>query len=129
MRALQVNASLPRLGLQVVDVRVPILRKNEILIRVCAAGVTPSELLWYPTSHRPDGTPRMHAIPGHEFSGAVAAPGEGVEQIRAGDLVYGMNDWFIEGATAEYCLATACTIAHKPVRLTHAEAATIPSAH
>jgi len=99
MRALQVNASLPEPGLEMVDVPVPVPGKNEILIKVRAAGVTPSELVWYPTSHHPDGTPRTHAIPGHEFSGVVAAFGDGVEQFHVGDLVYGMNDWFIDGAT------------------------------
>ena len=45
------------------------------------------------------------AIPGHEFSGVVAAVGADVSGVAVGDEVYGMNDWFGDGATAEYCLA------------------------
>jgi NADPH:quinone reductase-like Zn-dependent oxidoreductase len=48
---------------------------DELLIRVHAAGVTPTELLWYPTTHIKSGEKRSRAIPGHEFSGAVAAMG------------------------------------------------------
>ena len=43
---------------------------GEILVAVRAAGVTPSELQWEPTSTLADGRPRPRpVIPGHEFSG------------------------------------------------------------
>ena len=99
---------------------------GELLIRVHAAGVTPTELQWYPTTHGKGGEPRRDAVPGHEFSGVVAAVGEAAQGFRAGDEVYGLNDWFIEGATAEYCLVADSGIALKPARLSHAEAASVP---
>jgi len=34
-----------------------------------------------------------------------------------------MNDWFSDGAMAEYCVTRHNWVAPKPVRLTHAEAA------
>jgi NADPH:quinone reductase-like Zn-dependent oxidoreductase len=37
-----------------------------------------------------------------------------------------MNDWFVDGATADYCTAPATSLAHKPKCLTHAEAAAVP---
>jgi NADPH:quinone reductase-like Zn-dependent oxidoreductase len=51
-------------------------RRGELLVRVYAAGVTPTALLWYPTTHRKTGERRSHAVPGHEFSGVIAAVGE-----------------------------------------------------
>ena len=42
---------------------------REILVRIIAAGVAPTELLWYPTTHTRDGSKRSGAVPGHEFSG------------------------------------------------------------
>ncbi len=99
---------------------------DEVLVRVCAAGVTPTELRWYPTSHRKDGEKRSRAVPGHEFSGVIAAVGERVEGFTGGQEVYGMNDWFADGAMAEYCVTPASSVAAKPLRLTHAEAASIP---
>jgi NADPH:quinone reductase-like Zn-dependent oxidoreductase len=68
-------------------------RRGELLVRVYAAGVTPTELLWYPTTHSKNGERRSHAVPGHEFSGVVAAVGEDVVGFAIGQEVYGMNDW------------------------------------
>jgi NADPH:quinone reductase-like Zn-dependent oxidoreductase len=108
------------------DVPRPTPSKNEVLIQVHAAGVTPTELLWYPTWHNKDGGARSGAIPGHEFSGVVAAVGDSVTGLSVGDEVYGMNDWFIDGATAESCVAAASGIVPKPSKLTHAQAAAVP---
>ena len=87
---------------------------------------TPTELRWYPTTHAPDGGKRTGAIPGHEFSGIVEAVGPDVDPGHVGAEVFGMNDWFAEGATAEYCVAPSPSIAAKPYRLSHAEAASVP---
>ncbi|MEO6923400.1 MAG: NADP-dependent oxidoreductase [Bryocella sp.] len=101
---------------------------DELLIKVKAAGVTSTELLWYPTTHAKDGTARVHAIPGHEFSGVVARVGSQGQPYAVGDEVYGMNDWFEQGATAEFCLAIPSGVALKPAKLTHTEAAAVPVA-
>ena len=97
-----------------------------MLIRVCAAGVMRTELLWYPTSHTKSGARRWAAIPGHEFSGVVAAPGQEAGGLGSGQDVFGMNDWFSDGAMAEYCVAPVSAVAPKPLRLSHAEAASVP---
>lgn len=112
--------------LNLVDVAKPETGSGEILIQVRAAGVTPSELLWSPTTHTKSGAARIHAIPGHEFSGVIAAIGKDVQGFKNGDEVYGMNDWFAEGATAEFCLALPQNIARKPATLTHEAAASVP---
>src|SRR5258708_34140044 len=100
--------------------------RGELLIRIFAAGVTPTELLWYPTTHTKAGETRSGAIPGHEFSGVIEQTGEDAGAAAAGDIVFGMNDWFADGATAEYCLAPYSAVAPKPRSLTHAEAPTVP---
>jgi NADPH:quinone reductase-like Zn-dependent oxidoreductase len=100
--------------------------KDELLIRVVAAGVTPTELQWYPTSHLKSGEKRTRAIPTHEFSGIIAAVGEEVTDVEIGQEVYGMNDWFEDGALAEYCVTQPSSVATKPTRLTHVEAASVP---
>jgi len=87
--------------------------------------VTGTELLWQPTTHTKSGENRRHAIPGHEFSGAIAAVGVGADGI-VGQEVFGMNDWYAQGATAEFCCAPPSAIAPKPARLTHVEAASVP---
>jgi len=123
MKAMEFNETL---HLQPVLRPVPQPQAGEILVQVTAAGVTPTEKLWYPTTHNADGTPRSKAIPGHEFSGIVSAVGEGVADYRPGDRVYGMNDWFAEGATAEFCIAKPASLAPKPSSLSPIEAASTP---
>jgi NADPH:quinone reductase-like Zn-dependent oxidoreductase len=126
MRAVQVTGPADRPVLVEANVPTPIPDGNEVLIKVHAAGVTPTELLWYPTWHNKDGSARNAAIPGHEFSGVVAAVGGSVTDSSVGDEVYGMSDWFIDGATAEFCVAATSSIAPKPSKLTHAQAAAVP---
>jgi NADPH:quinone reductase-like Zn-dependent oxidoreductase len=88
--------------------------------------MTPSEVLWYPTSHTKKGGERNGAVPSHEFSGEVAEAGEGVKAFAVGQEIYGMNDWFAGGALAEYCVTRADWITPKPQRLSHVEAASVP---
>jgi NADPH:quinone reductase-like Zn-dependent oxidoreductase len=105
---------------------VPVPQAGEILIQVFAAGVTPTEKLWYTTSHHADGTARSRAIPGHEFSGIIAGLGAGVTSYSQGDAVFGLNDWFAEGATAEFCITHPSKLSLKPLSLSHIEAASAP---
>lgn len=126
MRAMQVVEESGKLVLKAAEMPVPKPGNGEVLLRIHAAGVTPTELVWSPTTHTKVGGARTQAVPGHEFSGVVEEVGEGVSQFAAGDAVYGMSDWFADGATAEFCIANASSIAAKPARLTHEEAATVP---
>ncbi len=43
--------------------------------------------------------------------------------MGVGDLVYGLNDWYRDGASAEYCVARVADIAHKPAGVDHVHAA------
>jgi len=100
---------------------------GEVLIRVHAAAVTPTELQWAPTSVTRTGEPRpLPIILGHEFSGEVAALGPAVVGLIRGEAVYGLNDWFGDGADAEYCIAKASEVARKPASLDHVHAAVVP---
>jgi len=108
------------------DIPQPKARQAEVLVRVYAAGVTPTELVWYPTSHTKNGDRRTGAVPSHEFSGEIAEIGGDVAELSIGQEVYGMNDGFADGALAEYCVTEPHGIAPKPRRLGHAEAASVP---
>jgi len=100
---------------------------GEVLVAVRAAGVTPTELLWAPTWTSKGGGPRSFpVVPGHEFSGVVRSVGSGVSDFAPGDEVYGMNDWFGDGAQAQFCLARAADVARKPRLVDHAAASVTP---
>jgi NADPH:quinone reductase-like Zn-dependent oxidoreductase len=109
------------------DAPVPSPAAGEILVRVHAAGVTPSELGWFPTWFTPITTPRaLPIIPGHEFSGEVVELGEGADGVSVGDLVFGLNDWFRDGALAEYCVTRAADVIPMPASLDALSAAVTP---
>ena len=126
MKAMQVNPTVQGPVLIAAELPQPRPGEGELLIRVCAAGVTPTELRWYPTVQTKEGTPRIGAVPGHEFSGVIAGLGNNTRGFQIGQEVYGLNDWFADGATAEFCLTKPESIAGKPVTLNHQAAATVP---
>jgi NADPH:quinone reductase-like Zn-dependent oxidoreductase len=110
------------------EIAEPAPSPGEILVRVRAAGVTTTELTWDPTLHSKSGQKRFDAVPAHEFSGEIAALGAGVGEWAIGQEVYGMNDWYADGALAEFCITQPAWMAPKPARLSHVEAASVPIA-
>jgi NADPH:quinone reductase-like Zn-dependent oxidoreductase len=126
MKVMQIFETSKGLTLQASERPVPKPGQGELLIRVRAAGVITTELQWEPTTQKADGSPRKNAIPAHEFSGDVCARGDGVDDIEVGQAVYGMNDWYQEGALAEFCVAPVTSIANKPKTLSYEQAATVP---
>jgi NADPH:quinone reductase-like Zn-dependent oxidoreductase len=105
----------------------PKFGEDEVLVRVHATAITPTECSWFPTFHASDGTPRpFPVVLSHEFSGVVAAVGSRVSEFKIGQAVYGLNDWFQNGAQAEFCVAKATAIATRPAVLNDSEAASVP---
>jgi len=49
-----------------------------------------------------------------------------VTGFTVGQEIYGFNDWFEDGAMAEFCVTAPANIAAKPKSLTHVEAASVP---
>jgi NADPH:quinone reductase-like Zn-dependent oxidoreductase len=124
VRAWQLNDSAAALYLS--DIPEPKPGLGEILIRIQSAGITPTELQWYPTTHTRSGEKRTRAVPGHEFAGVVQAAGSDTDRALVGQEIYGMNDWFENGATAAFCVTKPEWIAPKPARLNAPQAASVP---
>lgn len=109
------------------DIPRPTPGAGEVLIKVYSTAITPTELEWPPTFNQKSGAPRSFPIVlSHEFSGVVEAIGPNVSNVTVGEAVYGLNDWFTNGAQAEYCVVSAGAIAPKPKSLRHTEAAVVP---
>jgi NADPH:quinone reductase-like Zn-dependent oxidoreductase len=109
------------------DIPRPAPKAGEVLIKVHAAAVVPTELQWDPTFNQRSGEPRPFPIVlSHEFSGVVEELGDNVSGVKLGEEVYGINDWFTNGAEAEYCVVAATALARKPKSLRHNEAAVVP---
>jgi NADPH:quinone reductase-like Zn-dependent oxidoreductase len=127
MKAIRLNQIGGPESLRCEDAPIPGPNDNQVLVRVHATAITPTEFSWYPTFHTPEGGPRpFPIILGHEFSGVVEAIGPACTGVQVGDSVYGLSDWFIDGAQADYCLTIPANIAPKPGTLDHAQAAAVP---
>jgi NADPH:quinone reductase-like Zn-dependent oxidoreductase len=99
---------------------------GDVLVRVHAASFTPTELGWPSTWVDRAGRDRRPTIPGHEVSGVVTALGYGTTGLAIGEAVYGLTDWYRDGAAAEYVAVEARNLARKPDGLDHRTAATLP---
>ncbi|MFC4887598.1 NADP-dependent oxidoreductase [Streptomyces beijiangensis] len=112
--------------LKLVEVERPAPGPAEVLVRVHAAGVNPTD--WW---HRASGGLTGGApVPlGWDVSGTIEEVGLGVTRFQAGDEVYGMPLLpRPAGAYAEFVVSPARHLARKPAGLSHVEAAALPVA-
>src|ERR1700685_557274 len=98
---------------EVAEVSQPKPAAGDVLVRVHAAGVTPTELGWEPTIQKKDGAPRPSASPPHEFSGVIAEVGSDVRDFQPGQEIYGMNDWYVDGGLAEFCVTQPSSLSKR----------------
>ena len=104
MKAMQVNKADQGPRLILVELPKPEAGGGEILVHVHAAGVTPTGLLWYPTTHTKSERRVFTRCRGTNFRESSRRSAKMSMDFEVGDEVYGMNDWFADGATAEFCI-------------------------
>jgi NADPH:quinone reductase-like Zn-dependent oxidoreductase len=99
-----------------------------VLVRVHAAGITPTELTWDDTYRHADGRPRLPSTPGHDVSGRVATlgPGAAASGLAVSGDVFGLVDFPRDGSAAEYVAVPGADLAAKPRSIDHARAAAVP---
>jgi NADPH:quinone reductase-like Zn-dependent oxidoreductase len=110
--------------LKEVQVERPVPRPNEVLVRVRAAGVNPTD--W---KHRATGgfLGQPPFVLGWDVSGVVEATGIGVATFVPGDEVFGMLPYpFGHGSHAEYVIAPVRALVHKPDAIDHTQAGALP---
>ncbi|MFD3416992.1 NADP-dependent oxidoreductase [Streptomyces decoyicus] len=106
----------------------PVPGPTEILVRVHAAGVNPTD--WKSRSQGAFMTGAKAPFTlGFDVSGVVEAVGLGVTLFAPGDKVFGMPRFpHAAGAYAEYVTAPARHFAHLPTSLDHIQGAALPLA-
>ena len=77
--------------LRVEEVEVPALEPGEVLCRVRACGICGTDLKLAEGAFAGVWPPALPFIPGHEWSGEVAAVGEGVSDFAVGDRIAAEN--------------------------------------
>ena len=126
--------------LQFKDVPKPIVKPNEVLIKVIATSVTAGDvrlrasnfppLFWLPARlifglFRP-----KKQILGHEFSGIIVDAGLKVSKFKVGDAVFGTTSMLKTGAYAEFMAVPELwkqgALAIKPTNLDFKQAAVLP---
>lgn len=128
MQSLRAYARDDPTGLRYEETDVPAPGIGDVLIRVAAASFTPTELGWPSTWVDRAGRDRTPAIPGHEVSGAVVALGYGTTRLAVGDPVFGLTDWYRDGAAAQFVAVEARNLALKPGSVSDPEAGAVPLA-
>jgi NADPH:quinone reductase-like Zn-dependent oxidoreductase len=115
------------------EVEKPTPKDDEVLVKVHAASVTYSDLLFL------RGEPFVvrflygllepkHKIPGKDIAGRVELVGSNVKQFQPGDEVFGNISVCGYGAFAEYVSVPENALLLKPANLTFEEAAAVPEA-
>jgi NADPH:quinone reductase-like Zn-dependent oxidoreductase len=128
MRALRLHRRGGAAHFRYEETAVPLPAMGDVLVRVHAASFTPTEVDWPSTWVDRSGQDRRPVIPGHEVSGVVATLGFGTSGLAVGEEVYGVTDWYRDGAAAEYVAVEARNLAPKPATVSHAQAAAAPLA-
>jgi len=114
MKAARIQGRGGPAQIQYEDAPFPRQLPGDAIVRVCATGITPTELEWDETYTNADGSRRIPSIPGHEVAGVVETVASEVKDVRVGDAVYGLTDFPRDGAAAEYIAVRAANLAPKP---------------
>jgi NADPH:quinone reductase-like Zn-dependent oxidoreductase len=115
--------------LELEEVDDPVVKDDEVLVRVRAASVNPRDwhfLRGLPSIMRPVGLriPKDGAF-GSDVAGQVEAVGKAVTRFRPGDEVFA---FVLAGAFAEYVAVPEDVLGPKPANLTFEQAAAVPLA-
>ncbi|MBS1660716.1 MAG: NADP-dependent oxidoreductase [Bacteroidetes bacterium] len=101
-------------GMKLAERPEPKATMNEVLVRVHASAITGDELSWPSTWTDRFDRDRTPSIPGHELAGVVTALGYGTTGLSVGQRVFGLTDWYRDGALAEYIALDARSLAPLP---------------
>lgn len=109
------------------DLPIPEILPNTVLIRVAATSVNPVDFKIRKGAAQGI-APSFPAILHGDVAGTIEAVGEGVDRFQVGDEVYGCAGGVknLGGALAEYMLADANLLALKPKSIAMTEAAALP---
>jgi len=119
------------------DVDKPMLKDDEVLVRVHAASIHPD--VWHVVRGLPYVLRLMGAgllrpknsVPGTDVAGHVESVGKNVTQFQQGDEVFGEtikgHQWTNGGAYAEYVSVPEDSLALKPANITFDQAAAVPT--
>lgn len=130
MKAMVINAFGDSDVFESQEIAKPTLKVGHVLIKVAATSINTVDMMIRQMGEELGGlAPSLPGgILGMDFAGTIEAIADDVQDFSVGDEVYGCAGGLgdLPGALAEYILADAKLIAHKPKSLSMTEAAAIP---
>ncbi len=129
MKAVRIHAFGGPEVMRLEDVARPVPAADEILVKVYASGVNPTD--WGIRQGGNDFLRPFLKLPmtlGWDAAGMVEEIGSEVTAFQKGDAVYGEPNFPGDGSYAEYCVAKASRFALKPKSIGFNEAAGVPLA-
>jgi len=126
MKAIRMHSRGGPAALVYEEAPVPDLPPGNALVRVHAVGITPTELTWNSSYVTREKKERLPVIPGFEVAGTVDRVAPDVTKVSPGQEVYGLLDFWRDGAAAEFVAVRASDLAPKPESLSFTHAAATP---
>lgn len=128
MKATMITAYGEDAKFEAADLPKPTATSGHVVVRIAASSVNTVDTMIRSMGSDLPLSPELPAVLGMDFAGVIDAVGEGVTQFSVGDEVYGCAGGLadIQGALAEFMLADARLIAHKPKSISMREAAAVP---
>jgi len=128
MKAMALNEHGDNAEFQLTELPQPSVKSGHVVVRVAATSVNTVDTMIRQMGKDLPLSPDLPAVLGMDFAGTVEAVGDGVTDFVPDDEVYGCAGGLadLQGTLAEYMLADAKLIAHKPKTLSMREAAALP---
>jgi len=101
----------------------PVPGAGEVVVDIHAASVNAAD--WKMRAGQYTAKIDLPHIPGRDFSGVIAALGDGARDFKVGDAVFGVCEVPRESAYAERIAIRQAIVARKPERLTHLQCAAV----
>ena len=128
MKAMVINQYGDAEQFDLTDIQKPPAKAGHVLVNIKASSVNTVDTMIRSMGADLPFSPKTPAILGMDFAGVVEEVGDGVGQFKVGDEVYGCAGGLgdLQGSLAEYMVADAQLVAHKPKSLSMREAAALP---
>jgi len=126
MKALVLKSYSKSGQLDFADIPRPLIKDNEILVQVRAAGLNQIDCMIPKGTFKPILNFTLPAVMGSDLAGVVVETGKNITRFRVGDAVYASVFDMDKGSLAEYVAVPESAAALKPDSLDFAEAAALP---
>jgi len=117
MKAAQIQKYSKNIEAQIVDIPIPSIKDNEVLVKVKVAAINPLEILNITGSVKLIQDYDMPLVLGNELTGIVENVGNDVYGFKVGDPIYTRLPTEKIGAFAQYVAVDAKSIGHLPKNL------------